>query len=138
MDRCGTKIESIQDARPNERCEWPLPPLDMRFFYRFKRGDKNRHFAIGQEDEEHPVEGVLLRQREVTLRTDSIVVEALLGVNDALDQYSQDLQIETIRGQRLANDREALAQQLVNIGDEAKSLIFRNLFFENLAPEEEE
>ena len=137
MDPCATEIESIQDARPGKNCEWPLPPLDMRFFYRFKRGDKNRRYAIGQENDEHPVEGVLLRQSEVTLPTDSIVVEALLGVNDALDQYSEDLQIETIRTQQLANEREALAQQLVNDGDTAKGRIFRQVFFESPSPAEE-
>lgn len=137
LDQCGSQIESISDAQPGENCEWELPPLDLSFYYRFKRGDKTRNFAIGQEDEEHPVEGVLLREREVTLRTDSVVVEALLGVNNALDEYSEDLQVETIREQKLANDREALAQRLVSQEDAAKAELFRQVFFEDVEAEEE-
>ncbi len=59
-------------------------PLDGRYSWRIKRG------PIGQEDnnESPKVPGVVTAKDTIVLRTDNIVVEALLGQADALDPYA--------------------------------------------------
>jgi hypothetical protein len=82
---------------------YPAPSETM--FYRFKRG------ALGQANSPNPVEGVLLDETTVTLRTDSVIVEALLGQADALDEYAMEMQRAEAEAKTLSNDREQLAQQ---------------------------
>lgn len=60
--------------------------LDARLSWRM---DPN---PVGQDDDLHAVPGVVTGRTEVTMRTDSVVVEALLGVADALDPYATGLQ----------------------------------------------
>jgi len=128
MGPCGVTIKSATPAKPGDNCVYDVPPLDMSWYYRFKRG------PLAQGKADHPVDGVVLQESDQVLRTDSVIVDALLGTNDALDQYSADLQTETIREKKLANDREELAQQLVSSGDSTKATIFQELF---VSPEEE-
>jgi hypothetical protein len=122
LDRCGTKPR-FRDAEPADDCSYPAPTPDGRLYYRFKRG------PLGQPpDEEHPVEGVVMKRREIVMATDSVVAEALLGTEDALDQYSADLQLETIREKRLASDREKLAQRIVATQDATAAELFATVF----------
>ena len=122
VNKCATGF-TFRDARPGDDCDYPPPSADGRLYYRFKRG------PLGQAPgEPHPVEGVLLKQRDIVMKTDSVVAEALLGSEDALDQYSADLQEETIREKRLASDREALAQELVRTGNAAGAELFAKVF----------
>jgi hypothetical protein len=83
------------------------PPSETRF-YRFKRG------PLGQDEQANPVDGVLMQEASVVLRTDSVVVEALLGEADALDEYALRSQYVDVDGKALVNDRERLAHQLLN------------------------
>jgi hypothetical protein len=79
LNKCATDF-SFRDAKPDDNCNYPSPSPDGRLYYRFKRG------PLGQAaDEPHPVEGVLLKQRQIIMKTDSVVAEALLGAEDALD-----------------------------------------------------
>jgi hypothetical protein len=71
------------------------------------------------------------------MATDSVAVEALLGVEEALDEYSHDLQVEAIREKQLANDREQLAQRIVADGDAAAAMLFAQLFVPAPEPVEE-
>ena len=135
MGRCGTAIKSIEDAFPNEKCEWEAPPQNMSFYYRFKRGNPARSYAIGQSGEDYPVAGVLLREREVTLRTDSVVMEGLKGVNSLLDEYVSQEQAEAARALKLANDRDALALEIINSGDHAKADLYQLLFGQHVETE---
>ncbi|MGD9509558.1 MAG: hypothetical protein AB7I59_10905 [Geminicoccaceae bacterium] len=122
VNKCATGF-AFRDARPDDECDYPPPSPDGRLYYRFKRG------PLGQApDEPHPVEGVLLKQRDIVMKTDSVVAEALLGSEDALDQYSADLQVETIREKRLASDREALAQEIVRTGNAAAAELYAKVF----------
>ena len=123
MDACGLKFKSVTGAKPDSKCNYVAPPLDMSWFYRFKRD-----LSLFQKGEDHVVAGVLLKQSDQVLRTDSVIIEALLGLNDALDQYLNDLQLETIKEKQLANSREKLAQVIVNSGDAAKAALFAQLF----------
>ena len=122
VNKCATGF-AFRDARPGDGCDYPPPSADGRLYYRFKRG------PLGQGPAEpHPVEGVLLKQRDIVMKTDSVVAEALLGAEDALDQYSADLQVETIREKRLASDREALAQEIVRTGNATGAELYAKVF----------
>jgi hypothetical protein len=62
-------------------------PLAPQYSWRIKRG------PIGQSnDEPHKVAGVVTTKDVVVLRTDNLVIEALLGQADALDPYATALQ----------------------------------------------
>jgi hypothetical protein len=122
----------VRDARPGKDCAYPAPTADGRLYYRFKRG------PLGQgPGTEHPVDGVLLQERTIVMATDSVAVEALVGVEEALDEYSHDLQVEAIREKQLANDREQLAQRIVADGDAAAAMLFAQLFVPAPEPVEE-
>lgn len=54
------------------------------------------------------VPGIILKVTKNVMRTDGVIVEALLGQADALDDYSKGLQDEKVEGQRLANEKLAL------------------------------
>lgn len=71
-------------------------------YYRFKIG------SLGQGNTNHPVDGVLLSEQTIVMRTDSVIVEALLGQADALDNYSMEIQEAAARKETLANEREEL------------------------------
>lgn len=84
-----------------------FPPPTDHTYYRFRKG------ALTDQDK-NPVDGVLLQTKEITMRTDSVVVEALLGQADALDQYAMKIQAETADKLALENQREALLHSVVN------------------------
>ena len=96
--------------------EFPVPPSDGSWFYRFRRG------PLGQGAEpDHPVAGVVMQQSAIVMRTDSVIIEALLGQADALDGYAMVAQEAASQAKQLANAREALAQQtLAEISDAEK------------------
>lgn len=67
------------------------------------------------------VPGVILQARKATLRTDGIMVDAVLGGGNALDPYSTELQNTAIVAKRTANElatedltRQALARTIVS------------------------
>ncbi|HEV8658293.1 MAG TPA: hypothetical protein VGS96_06660 [Thermoanaerobaculia bacterium] len=104
------------------------PPTDA-MFYRFKRG-----YLGSQKNDPNPVEGVLLKLEEkLTLRTDSVIVEALLGQADALDEYAMEMQRAEAEAKTLANERERLAQQALQaITDaEERTKAFTGMFKPN-------
>lgn len=122
LNACGTDFRT-RDALPDEDCRYAAPTADGRLYYRFKRG------PLGQNPTtEHPVDGVVLSERTLVMATDSVVVEALLGVNSALDSYSEGLQLEAVREKRLANKREALAQRLVQHGRDTAADLYQTVF----------
>jgi len=64
-------------------------PLDGAYSWRFKPG------KLGNGNDRAP--GVITSKDELVLRTDSVVVEALLGKADALDPYASALQALDLR-----------------------------------------
>jgi hypothetical protein len=71
VNKCATEFR-FRDARPDDNCDYPAPTPDGRLYYRFKRG------PLGQApDERHPVDGVLLKERQVILPTDSVVADVV-------------------------------------------------------------
>jgi hypothetical protein len=90
------------DAQPDAAGNYPLPTANL--MYRFKPG------PLGQGGDAWPVDGLLLRRDKVVLRTDTIIVEALIGQADALDDYALEAQQADAGAKTLANEQ----QQLVN------------------------
>ncbi len=87
------------------------PPTE-NFYYRVKKG------ALAQENHSNPVDGVLLSEQTIVMRTDSVIVEALLGQSDALDNYAMEIQEAAAGKDTIANERDALLlSTLAAIGD---------------------
>jgi hypothetical protein len=83
---------------------FPVPPSDGSWFYRFRRG------ALEQEGATNPVDGIVQKRTRIVMRTDSVIIEALLGQADALDSYAMMVQEAAAQSRVLANAREAQAQ----------------------------
>ena len=52
--------------------------------------------------------GIIVGVSKNVLRTDGVIAEAVLGQGAALDEYSEQLQLEAVRGKQLENDLQAL------------------------------
>lgn len=81
------------------------------------------------------VQGVILKENVITMRTEGVVVDAFLGQGEALDAYSQGLQSEQVRELTLANDlKEAerlklgIGSRVVKDGDAERATIFAQVF----------
>ncbi|MEM9892466.1 MAG: hypothetical protein AAF962_16505 [Actinomycetota bacterium] len=78
-------------------------PDDSRW-YRFRQG------PINQAANPMAVDGVLMSESRIVMRTDSVIVDVLLGANDALDSFAMEIQEAAAQKESLANDRERLLQ----------------------------
>lgn len=81
------------------------------------------------------VPGVIRSADRHVLRTDGVIVDAILGQGEALDPYSTGLQTEAVREKALANDwraatlaRERLAQSIVEARDEVAARLFEQVY----------
>ncbi|MFC4019987.1 hypothetical protein ACFOW4_18860 [Micromonospora sp. GCM10011542] len=81
------------------------------------------------------VPGVILSVQKNVMRTEGIIVEAVLGQALALDRYNSDLQDEALRERRIANEaaelansRERLAQQVVGTGSTEQADRYASVF----------
>lgn len=82
-----------------------------------------------------PVPGIIIAANKHVLRTEGVVVEAILGQGNALDDYSESLQNEAIRTKKLSNDllskqikRESLAQQIVTDARADRADVYARVF----------
>ncbi|WP_193162386.1 hypothetical protein [Microbulbifer hainanensis] len=120
----GTRIE-IAPATLDGNGEFPVPTPTS--YYRFKTG------PLHQEDASNPVDGVLLNDSRITMRTDSVIVEALLGQADALDEYAMSIQRAAANKETLANDRERLVQAAIaeaKLEDRLETIVDLNRLYE--------
>lgn len=81
------------------------------------------------------VPGIILDASKYVLRTEGVIVEALLGQGDALDSYSHGLQDAAVREKNLANEKVSvelakahLANQIVQNKDAEAAKIFAQLY----------
>lgn len=104
------------------------------------RKDLQSTYSDPQSKTKITVPGIILFADKNVMRTDGIIVDAILGAGDGLDAYSHGLQDETIREKMLGNNlregqilREKLGQRLVaeKLADQAK--IFHDCFIPALA-----
>ena len=91
----------------------------------------------GQNGPVVKVPGIALSRQQLVMRTDGVLVEAILGEGEALDEYSRDLQSVTIDERQTAIDRERLAQGIVASGNEQQAALFANVFAPSAAEPEE-
>jgi hypothetical protein len=99
------------------------------------RKNMNSVYKDGATGTEITVPGIIMAAEKNVMRTDGIIVDALLGNGDALDQYSHGLQDEAVRSARLANDkleaevqREKLGQQVITSGNTAAAALFPQIY----------
>ena len=64
---------------------------------------------------DHGVDGVIVNVCRNILRTDAIIIEALLGKGMPLDDYALASQVEAIREKQLENAKSQLALDIVNM-----------------------
>ncbi|KEK23356.1 hypothetical protein [Bacillus gaemokensis] len=103
-------------------------PESEKHYYRVKKDLKSTYKG-------KTVSGIILSAKENVMRTDGVIVEALLGQGDALDAYSHGLQDETVREKKLTNElaqakllREQLAQKIVNTKDTEAAKLYEKIF----------
>lgn len=103
-------------------------------YWRFKKGTVSKYTdpATGSEFD---VPGIILSADKCVMRTDSLIVEALLGQAEGLDAYSRGLQDERVRAQRLTNRRialdiklEEMRQKIVEDRDRDAAEIYATLY----------
>lgn len=129
MDQSGTAVRTldklvlnsdgsfkVEDAGPDQGSgQWAPPPADRSFLYRWKPS------ALGQEGSANPVDGVVTSSTEIVMPTADLVVEALLGQADALDEFAMRAQFEDSEAKSLENRRLRLAlDTLEALDDPAK------------------
>jgi len=77
----------------------------------------NKSFASTYVDPstetEIEVPGIIINVDKVVMRTDDVLVDAVLGDGDALDEYSQGLQTQAVEAERVQNEFLALKNQLL-------------------------
>lgn len=81
------------------------------------------------------VQGVILSENTISMRTEGVVVDAFLGQGEALDTYSQGLQAEAVRELILKNNlidaeraKLELGAQIVSNGDSEGARLFAEVF----------
>lgn len=123
------------DAQPGfvETVALPAPDGRTVTYPRIAPGFTSAYTATGGGV--HTVPGVLVGADEHVLRTDGVLVDAVLGDGNALDDYSTGLQAQAVRSQQIDNDRRQaendrlnLALELIRKGDAAGAELFRSLF----------
>ncbi len=110
--------------------------IDTHEYLRVKKDLRSEYYPDpDKEGLKIVVPGIILFVRKHVLRTDGVIVDALLGQGDGLDQYSHGLQDETIKAKVLANDllkaqikREELGQKIILSKDENSSKIYEQVF----------
>ena len=132
------ELQTIFDYQDNpqpivEDRQLGVNSLGVNSSYLRVRKDLKTTVTIG--DGQYTVPGVPVRVDSRVMRTEGVIVEALLGQGDALDPYSHGLQDEKVREKVLANDvvdahakREALGQSIVANTDAAGAKLFAEVF----------
>ncbi len=84
---------------------------------------------------EFVVPGIIVSADKNVLRTEGIIVDALLGEGDALDAYSHGLQDEAVKAQQLANaqtqadiDKNESAVSIIKNKDDAAAKVFAQVY----------
>lgn len=138
LDYQGVKhsfIEKITETYDD--CESGTPD-DTYVYWRKKRG-LSQTYTSGPINITVP--GIITSVKHRTLKTDSAIVDALLGQGEALDCYNQKLQDEAVRRATIENDRyiqetgdmhdkltEALSVIAAITDPEAKAEAYRKMF----------
>lgn len=119
------------EEEPFKKKDGTVIPLSN--YLRIKK-DYTSTYSDGASGTEIEVPGIILAANRHVLRTDGIVVEALLGQGEALDNYSRNLQIESVREKELRNElleaevaMKRLALQIMTNKDSEAAQIYKLL-----------
>lgn len=103
------------------------PPAYWRFLPRSSTYMRPASDTPGVESQPRAgptVEGIIVNATTVSLATDGVIVEAILGQGEALDSYSQQLQTQTADSRKLSNallraelEKQELGRQIVASAD---------------------
>ena len=74
--------------------------------------DKVTEYHIVTTDTKRKVAGVIISASSIVMRTDDVVVEAVIGRSSALDQYAEGLQAQEVRARLLENEKVDLQNRL--------------------------
>ena len=130
----GTRRSGYKYLRviPPQESGGTNPRGRQKYVTREEKKDSNGN-VIQREDARY-VDGVITAVKRLTMRTDGVIVEALLGQGDALDGYAKRLQeIEVARRQAEVDkacaeaERANLINQLVKDNDAEKAKILADL-----------
>jgi len=105
-----------------------------RVRYRFKRAVSPsaatiaERDAIAQESRPRKVPGLVVSRDEIVMKTPALVVEALLGSEDALDSFALRMQEATVKEKELSNDRTSLGVEIATTATE-KPPAFATVFY---------
>jgi hypothetical protein len=94
------------------------PHGQQKYIMRPEIRDENDQ--IIQEEDARYIDGIILGNQIETLKTEGVIVEALMGNVNALDDYSYLYRIEKIRNKRAENERIFEGLNLVKLLLEAK------------------
>ncbi len=87
------------------------PYGQQEYFMRPEKKDKDG--KIVQQEDVRWLDGVILRNQTITMKTDGVIVEALMGKVNALDEYSYLYRMEKIRKRKFENERIIAGLSLV-------------------------
>jgi hypothetical protein len=120
----------VEREQLKDRTGQPLPGTD---YLRVKKDYKSIYRDASAN--QITVPGIILAANKYTMRTEGIIVEALLGQGNGLDPYSLGLQGEAVRTRQLSNDQAELeaeklriALQIIREGNTAAAALFAQLF----------
>jgi hypothetical protein len=118
------ELRAIKDFNGVAQPDFVLPvdPADAHRGYHV-----NRDFSTTYKDPRtgirRSVSGVIVSAKSIVMRTEDVVVEAVMGQNPALDKYAEDLQAEEIRTRRLENDRLQRQNRLLELEAQKQSVL---------------
>lgn len=105
----------------------------VREYLHIKKDDPDAY--VDETGNEITVPGIVLSARKHVMRTDGVVVEALLGQSNGLDDYSVGLQTQAVRAREIENERRAaeierlkLAVEVVRDGNDAAVERYERVF----------
>ncbi|MFC5757941.1 hypothetical protein [Rhizobium sp. GCM10022189] len=127
LDWKGTPVNAaattfVEVATPKDASGKPMTPY-LRVNRNFISDWKNA--ATGFEVS---VPGVILSADINVMRTEGLIVEALLGQGNALDEYSSNLQTTAVRERQLENEKIEAALAAIANGDAEKAKLYALMF----------
>ena len=104
-------------------------------YVRVKKGIGGMSTYSDVGETEIKVPGIILSADKHVMRTDGVMVDAVLGTGDGLDTYSHGLQDESVRTKHVLNQkvqsllaREELGRRVIADEDEASAKLYVELF----------
>jgi hypothetical protein len=104
-------------------------------YWRIKKNYPDSVYEDAATGTKIEVPGIIMSAMKHTLRTDGVIVEAILGQGDSLDSYSHALQDQAVAAKELANSmlkiqiqKKQMAMDLVTAGNTAGADIFSKVF----------